>query len=182
MDTVRRIPPPAAALGAAILQRALPREARPLTTGRSVAAVTISTASFSMAGAAASRFRRRATTLEPLHPERASTLVTDGVNAISRNPMYLGLAGLLLGHAVWRGSWPAVLPLVGFVVYIDRAQIQAEEVALLERFGADYEAYRARTPRWIDRRSVASLSQRLGLEGRRRSRPGDERPSGAQED
>jgi protein-S-isoprenylcysteine O-methyltransferase Ste14 len=128
---------------------------------RSVAAVTISTVSFSMAGAAASGFRRRGTTLEPLHPDRASALVTDGANAISRNPMYLGLAGLLLGHAVWRGSWTALLPVVGFVVYIDRAQIRAEEAALLERFGAAYESYRATTPRWIDRRSVPSLSQRL---------------------
>lgn len=182
MDTVRRMPPPAAALGAALLQRVLPHGTRPPTEVPLVAAVTISTVSFSMAVAAASRFRRRGTTLEPLHPDRASALVTDGANAISRNPMYLGLAGMLLGHAVWRGSWTAVLPLVGFVVYIDRAQIRAEEAALLERFGAAYESYRATTPRWIDRRSVASLRQRLPLKSRRPSRMGDERPSGAQDE
>ena len=68
--------------------------------------------------------------------------------------MYVGMAGLLLAHAVWRGSWTALLPVVGFVVFIDRAQIQAEETALLEKFGAAYEAYRATTPRWIDRRSL----------------------------
>ena len=114
----------------------------------------ISLVSFSMAGTAASRFRQSDTTLEPFQPDRTSVLVTSGANAISRNPMYLGMAGLLLAHAVWRGSWTGLLPLVGFVVFIDRAQIQAEETALLEKFGAAYEAYQATTPRWIDRRSL----------------------------
>ena len=127
---------------------------RPPTKGRTVGAVTISLLSFSMAGTAASRFRQSGTTLEPFQPDRASVLVTTGANAISRNPMYVGMAGLLLAHAVWRGSWTALLPLVGFVVFIDRAQIQAEETALRAKFGAAYDAYQATTPRWIDRRSV----------------------------
>ena len=107
-----------------------------------------------MAGAAASRFRQSGTTLEPFQPDRASVLVTSGANAISRNSMYVGMAGLLLAHAVWRGSWTALLPLAGFVAFNDRTQIQAEETALLEKFGAAYEAYKATTPRRIDRRSI----------------------------
>ncbi len=110
--------------------------------------------SVATAGGAASRFRRSGTTLEPLHPDRASTLVTGGVNTISRNPMYLGLAGLLVAHCLWRGSWAALLPVAGFVILIDRVQIQAEEAALLEKFGTEYETYRSRSPRWIDRRSL----------------------------
>ncbi len=82
-------------------------------------------------------------------------LVTSGANTISRNPMYVGMAGLLLAHAAWRGSWAALLPLGGFVVFIDRVQIQAEEAALLEKFGADYDAYREAAPRWIDLRSLS---------------------------
>ena len=91
MVSVPRIPPPAAAVGAALLQRALSPEARPPTRVRAAGAATLAVASFSIAGAAASRFRRSGTTLEPVHPDRASVLVTDGVNTISRNPMYLGL-------------------------------------------------------------------------------------------
>jgi len=68
--------------------------------------------------------------------------------------MYVGLAGLLGAHAVWRGSWAALLPLAAFVVLIDRVQIKAEEAALLEKFGAEYDAYRATSPRWTDRRSL----------------------------
>ena len=132
MEIVPRIPPPAAAVAAALVQRALSHGTRPPTVGRTVGAVTISLVSFSMAGTAASRFRQRGTTLEPFQPDRASVLVTDGANAISRNPMYVGMAGLLLAHAVWRGSW----------------------TALLEKFGAAYEVYMATTPRWVDRRSL----------------------------
>ncbi len=108
----------------------------------------------SMAGAAAAQFRRSGTTLEPLHPDQASVLVTTGVNSISRNPMYVGLAGLLVANAIWRGSWLALAPVAGFVELIDRFQVRAEEAALLDRFGTDYQAYRAAAPRWLDRRSV----------------------------
>lgn len=102
-----------------------------------------------MAVAAVDRFRRSGTTIEPFQPDRASVLVTNGANAVSRNPMYVGLAGMLVAHGVWRGSWVTLLPLAGFVVFIDRVQIQAEEAALLEKFGAEYDAYRAAAPRWI---------------------------------
>ena len=118
----------------------------------------ISLVSAAMAGAAASRVRRSGTTLEPFQPAQASVLVTGGANAVSRNPMYVGMAGLVLAHAVWRGSWTALLPWAGFVVVIDRVQIRAEEAALLEKFGDAYRAYQASTPRWIDRRSLHGSS------------------------
>jgi protein-S-isoprenylcysteine O-methyltransferase Ste14 len=89
-----------------------------------------------------------------LHPGRASALVTTGPNSISRNPMYVGLAGLLLANAAWRGSWAGLVPVAGFVLLIDRIQIEAEESALLAKFGAEYESYRASTPRWIGRGSL----------------------------
>ena len=96
------------------------------------------------------------TTVDPVHPDRASVLVTSGPNSISRNPMYVGLGGLLVANAVWRGSWIGLLPVVAFGAFIDRTQIRAEEVALLDKFGAEYDAYRASTPRWIGPSSPAS--------------------------
>ena len=108
----------------------------------------------SLAAAAAGQFRRQDTTVDPVHPSRASVLVTTGANSITRNPMYVGLTGLLVAHAVWHGSWRALVPVAGFVALIDRLQIQAEESALAEKFGTSYAAYRAATPRWLDRRSL----------------------------
>ena len=72
--------------------------------------------------------------------------------------MYIGLAGLLAANAIWRGSWGALAPVAGFALLIDRLQIEAEESALLEKFGAQYEAYRAGSPRWLNRRFSTSRS------------------------
>ncbi|MEO7944377.1 MAG: isoprenylcysteine carboxylmethyltransferase family protein [Marmoricola sp.] len=142
------------ALAAALAQRVLTGAAPAPTAGRVVVTTTVSLASVSMAGAAVSQFRRSGTTVEPFHPDHASVLVTTGANSISRNPMYVGMAGLLVANAIWRGSWAALAPVAGFVVIIDRLQIEAEESALLEKFGPEYEAYRAASPRWLDRRSL----------------------------
>ncbi len=68
--------------------------------------------------------------------------------------MYVGLAGLLVANAVRLGSWNALLPVAAFALVIDRVQIPAEESALIAKFGADYEDYRATVPRWLGRNSV----------------------------
>jgi protein-S-isoprenylcysteine O-methyltransferase Ste14 len=63
--------------------------------------------------------------------------------------MYLGLATLLVAWAVYLGSLAALVVLPGFVAYLNRFQIEPEERALVERFGAEYEAYRSRVRRWL---------------------------------
>jgi protein-S-isoprenylcysteine O-methyltransferase Ste14 len=156
---VKRIPPPVLALSAALAQRALTRGAQPPSAGRRAAAGAIAAASVGLAGSTVRLFRRSRTTLDPLDPARASALVTTGANSISRNPMYVGLAGLLVSNAIRRKSWAAILPVAGFVLVIDRFQVAPEEVALVANFGADYEAYRAAVPRWLGWRS---LELRLG--------------------
>ncbi len=94
-------------------------------------------------------FRRARTTIHPQHPERATTLVTDGIYARTRNPMY-GAMGLgLLGLAALSGRAIAVLPVAGYVAWLDRFQVQPEERALSELFGAAYADYRDRVRRWV---------------------------------
>jgi protein-S-isoprenylcysteine O-methyltransferase Ste14 len=68
--------------------------------------------------------------------------------------MYVGMAGLLLAHATYRGSWPALAPAAAFVAVIDVYQVRFEEAALRERFGERFDAYSAAVPRWLDARSV----------------------------
>jgi protein-S-isoprenylcysteine O-methyltransferase Ste14 len=118
-----------------------------------VAAGAVAAGSLAMAASAATLFRRHHTTVEPMDPSRATHLVTTGANSVSRNPMYVGMTGLLLAHALLRGSWAALLPVGGFVLVVDRVQVRAEEAALSARFGEEYAAYRARVPRWLDARS-----------------------------
>ncbi|MEM7378152.1 MAG: isoprenylcysteine carboxylmethyltransferase family protein [Pseudomonadota bacterium] len=94
-------------------------------------------------------FRGARTTVDPRQPDRASTLVTEGVFARSRNPMYLGVVGILLAWAVTLGSVLALLGPVVFVAYITRFQIVPEEAALRSRFGAVYAQYCGRVRRWL---------------------------------
>ena len=110
-----------------------------------------------LAAASERQFRRQGTTVEPFDPSRSTELVTTGANAITRNPMYVGLAGVLVANALRLGSWPALLPVAAFTVLMDRVQVAAEESALLANFGADYEAYRTAVPRWLDLRSVTKV-------------------------
>jgi protein-S-isoprenylcysteine O-methyltransferase Ste14 len=151
---VMPLPPPVVALAAALAQRALTGATERPGAARTAVAAAVGVASVSMAGVTAGLFRRSETTVDPLHPDRASVLVTTGPNAVSRNPMYVGMAGVLLANAVWRGRWVALLPVAGFVALIDRLQIEEEESALLEKFGDEYQAYRASSPRWISPRSL----------------------------
>ena len=104
-------------------------------------------AGFDVAGLLA--FRKARTTVNPLTPHRSVAVVSTGVYRLTRNPMYLGLALILLGLAVYLASpWALLGPLV-FAAYITRFQIVPEERALQARFGAAYTAYRARVRRWL---------------------------------
>jgi protein-S-isoprenylcysteine O-methyltransferase Ste14 len=142
------VPPPLIALGAGFVQRSVAPERSPGLV-RKVAAVGLGAASVGLLGATAAAFRRHGTTVEPFDPSKASSLVTDGPNAFTRNPMYVGMAGVLAAHALGRGGWLTPLPVIAFIAVIDRVQIHPEEQALRALFGEDYAAYCDRVPRWI---------------------------------
>jgi len=97
-------------------------------------------------------FRKAATTVNPLDPSKASSLVTDGVFRVTRNPMYLGMVLLLIGWGVWLGSASPWLVPPLFVIAVTVVQIIPEEQALRRRFGEQYLSYQRKVPRWIGRR------------------------------
>jgi protein-S-isoprenylcysteine O-methyltransferase Ste14 len=94
-------------------------------------------------------FLKAKTTINPLDPDAATALVTGGLYRITRNPMYLGLATLLLAWGIYLANVAALAVLPVFILYINRFQIAPEERALEARFGAEYSQYRARVRRWI---------------------------------
>ena len=94
-------------------------------------------------------FRRARTTVDPTRPDHASAVVSGGIYALTRNPMYLGFALWLLAWAAWLANLPACLVLPAFVAYMNRFQIEPEERLLRGKFGAPYEAYLLRVRRWI---------------------------------
>jgi protein-S-isoprenylcysteine O-methyltransferase Ste14 len=89
-------------------------------------------------------------TLAPLDPTRF--VVRGGLYRYVRNPMYLCVVTILLSEAVLFQA-PPLFAWAGFVALGFHLFVVAfEEPDLRSRFGADYEAYRARVPRWIPRR------------------------------
>ena len=143
------VPPVALVAAAAGAQHVIGRRVRRPRGWRAVFAGALGGASVGFIASSVREFRRSQTTVNPMSPEQTSSLVTGGPHRISRNPMYVGMAGLLSAHAVARGSWAAALPVIGFVRVIDRVQIRAEETALTNQFGHLYTAYAARVPRWL---------------------------------
>jgi protein-S-isoprenylcysteine O-methyltransferase Ste14 len=94
-------------------------------------------------------FHRARTTVNPLHPESASTLVATGIYRLTRNPMYLGMLLILLGWAVFVGNAFALVIALAFVPLMNRLQIAPEERALTAAFGPAFTAYQSAVRRWL---------------------------------
>jgi protein-S-isoprenylcysteine O-methyltransferase Ste14 len=94
-------------------------------------------------------FKRARTTVNPFKPESSTALVTSGIYRFTRNPMYVGLALLLLGWSAFLCSAWALFGPVIFVLYINRFQITPEERVLSAKFGAAYAEYTTRVRRWL---------------------------------
>ncbi len=88
---------------------------------RRVSAAAIGSTALVMLVLAVRPFRHAGTTVDPRRPERASTLVTDGVHSLSRNPMYVAMALALIAWGVYLANAVALLLApAAFVIYVDR--------------------------------------------------------------
>jgi protein-S-isoprenylcysteine O-methyltransferase Ste14 len=78
-------------------------------------------------------------------------LVATGFYRYVRNPMYVGVLLMLLGHFLWfQFAWLifyAALVFLSFHLFVTLY----EEPTLKRNFGASYEEYLRRVPRWIPR-------------------------------
>ena len=94
-------------------------------------------------------FRRASTTVNPMKPEAASSLVHSGIYTVTRNPIYLGLLLILAAWGLFLANALVFLLLPVFIGYMNRFQIRPEERALTALFGQAFVAYTARVRRWI---------------------------------
>jgi protein-S-isoprenylcysteine O-methyltransferase Ste14 len=78
-----------------------------------------------------------------------TALVTDGVYRFTRNPMYLGMALVLLGCATTLGAASAFLVPPVFMAIIELRFIRPEEALLRELFPEEFPAYCQRVRRWL---------------------------------
>jgi len=94
-------------------------------------------------------FQRAQTTVNPITPAASTTLVVSGIYRVTRNPMYLGFALLLLALGMYLGKLSGLLLVPLFMAYLQHFQIRPEERALQARFGALFAAYCRQVRRWL---------------------------------
>ena len=107
------------------------------------AALLVSSASYLL--------RRGDGTLFPLDPP--VRMVVAGPYAHIQHPMLVGCLVVLIGQAVWCAS-AAILTYAALLAAVGVSYLRfIEEPELRRRFGVDYAAYQAATPRWLPFRS-----------------------------
>lgn len=90
---------------------------------------------------------RHETTILP--HRAASSLVTQGPYEYSRNPIYIAHVTLTLGLGLLLTA-PGVVALTPLLTLaLQKLSIEPEERHLQDKFGEDFKAYMARTPRWL---------------------------------
>jgi protein-S-isoprenylcysteine O-methyltransferase Ste14 len=92
-------------------------------------------------------FKQANTTVKPF--EVSKSLIQNGVFRLSRNPMYLGFVGILLGIAIMLRSISPYFPVNAYVILTERVYIQVEERMLEAKFGAEWKQYKSSVRRWI---------------------------------
>ena len=76
-------------------------------------------------------------------------LVNTGPFKISRNPIYLGMFGILISSAFLMQSISALLIPILFLSIIQNTSIPHEEEKLKEKFPEEWEEYTTSTKRWL---------------------------------
>ena len=79
----------------------------------------------------------------------AEGLVTEGIFSHCRNPLYVGNILIIIGLGIMSNSIFFVLFMIPLFLLFYQAIVLAEESFLRNKFGADYDAYTARTNRWV---------------------------------
>lgn len=92
-------------------------------------------------------FWRKKTPIEPHHDAKA--LIVEGPYRVSRNPIYLALVVIALGYGLRQPTVLALLPVPVLWWVLDRRFAAVEEAVLRAAFGAEADAYLARTRRWL---------------------------------
>jgi protein-S-isoprenylcysteine O-methyltransferase Ste14 len=117
--------------------------------GRGASSLAVLAAGLLLGAAGTFSFGAAKTTVNPLTPAAASSLVTSGIYRFTRNPMYLGMLLDLLAYGIFLAN-PLTLVLVpAYIAYLNRFQIGPEEKALYSLFGQAYLDYKSRVRRWV---------------------------------
>lgn len=92
-------------------------------------------------------FARARTTINPR--EHTTAMVTTGIYAYSRNPIYVGWFLLIAGMGIKHASLAVIFIAALMIVLLLKAVILKEEQYLENRFGEAYLSYKRKVGRWV---------------------------------
>lgn len=92
-------------------------------------------------------FKRADTDMIPF--KNVSALVTTGIYRYTRNPMYLGMAAILLGCGITVGAVTSLFVAPIFMVIIELRFIRPEEAMLIDLFPEQFAQYLTEVRRWL---------------------------------
>lgn len=143
-----RVPPPIMVAGAIAAAWAMMR-VLPLPIGEPLPGIgaLVLFAALALIGWAVFAMVRAGTDPRPDRPD--AVLIESGPFRFSRNPIYLGFLLLATGMALRWGDLWGWIGVAACHLMLDRLVIAREETYLVARFGAAYDAYRARVRRWM---------------------------------
>lgn len=145
-------PPPVLFVGTLVASLLVDRLVWRLPTGlpelpRFVAAGVLVIVGAAILFLAATSFARAGTGVR--HAAGSSALVTSGLHAFTRNPMYLGMALAFAGLALLADSLVALIMLAPLLLVVQFGVIAVEERFMEATFGDDYRVYKKRVRPWI---------------------------------
>ena len=83
----------------------------------------------------------------PIDPPRE--LVAVGFYRYTRNPMYVGVLSVIIGHFLWFGFWYLLIYAAFIFLAFNTFVAYYEEPTLRRKFGVAYDEYCQRVPRWF---------------------------------
>lgn len=78
-------------------------------------------------------------------------LITTGTYSVVRNPIYLGMFGMLFATGLVYSRWWNFLGAIVFFLIGNQIRIRAEEKLLRETFGSQFDEYARRVPAFLPR-------------------------------
>jgi len=114
---------------------------------RTPVAAVLAVAAVALSVAGNVEFRRHQTTPNPYRP--SSTVVSSGVFAFTRNPMYVAFLTMVAAVAVGANTTWGIIALIALFIVLDLGVVIREERYLSAKFGVRYDEYRKAVRRWV---------------------------------
>lgn len=98
-------------------------------------------------GSAVLTLQKARTAILPWHS--TTRIISAGPFKFSRNPIYLGMVLVYIGLVILSGSGTGIVLLLPVLLTLHFGVVLREEAYLTKKFGEEYTAYSAQTPRWL---------------------------------